>query len=92
MNGNNYLNIPGQPKNVFKYRDAKKTVKIKWYTNSEDTKFQQRGGDNILKYTPRPRGPAKRVQTPPESFNLFFSKEIIDKIVTYTNQNIKPDI
>ena len=65
-------------------------MKIKWHTNSKDTKLQQLGTENILKNTPEPRGPAKRVQTPLESFNLFFSKEMIDNIVKYTNQNIKP--
>ena len=50
-------------------------MKIKWHTNSEDTKLQQHGAENILKHTPGPRGPAKRVETPLELFNLFFSKE-----------------
>ena len=65
-------------------------MKIKWHNNSEDTKLQQRGAKNILKHTPRPHGPAKRVQTPLESFSLFFSKEMINNTVKYTNQNIKP--
>ena len=92
MNENNYLDIPGQPKKVFRYQDAKKTMKIKWHTNSEDTKLQQHGAKNILKHTPGPRGSAKRVQTPLESFNLFFSKEMVDNIVKHTNENIKPAI
>ena len=90
MNENNYLDIPGQPKKVFRYQDTKKTIKIKWHPNSEDTKLQQCGSNNILKHTPGSRGPGKSVQTPLESFNLFFSKEMIDNIVKYTNQNIKP--
>ena len=67
-------------------------MKIKWHTNSEDTKLQQRGAKNILKHTPGLHGPAKRVQTSLESFNLLFSKEMINNIVKYTNQNIKPAI
>ena len=81
MNVNNYLDIPGQLKKVFRFQDVKKTMKIKWHANSEDTKLQQRGDENILKHTPRPRGPAKGVQAPLESFNLFFPKEMIDNIV-----------
>ena len=61
-------------------------MKIKWHTNSEDTKLQQRGAENILKHTPGPCGPVKSVQAPLELFNLFFSKEMIDNIVKYTNQ------
>ena len=45
-----------------------------------------------MKHAPGPRGPAKRVQTSLESFSLFFSKKMIDNIVKYTNQNIKPAI
>ena len=71
---------------------CKKTLKIKWHTNSEDTKLQQRRAEDIWKHTPELRGPAKRVQTPPESFNLFFSKEMINNFVEYNNQNIKPAI
>ena len=59
-------------------------MKIKWHANSEDTKLQQRGAENILKHTPGPRGPAKRVKARLESFNLFFSKEMINNIVKYT--------
>ena len=90
MNVNNYLDIPGQLKIVFRFQDAKKAMKIKWHTNSEDTKLQQRGVENILRHTPRPRGPAKGVQAPLESFSLFFPKEMINNIVKCTKQNIKP--
>ena len=40
MNKSNYVDIPGQPKKVFRCQDVKKTMKIKWRTNSEDTKLQ----------------------------------------------------
>ena len=40
MNKSNYLDMAGQPKKVFRCQDVKKTMKIKWRTNSEDTKLQ----------------------------------------------------
>ena len=45
---------------------------------------------NILRHIPGPRGVAKRVQTPLESFKLFFTNEMVDMIVRYTNDYIQP--
>ena len=45
---------------------------------------------NILRHIPGPQGVAKRVQTPLESFKLFFTNEMVDMIVRYTNDCIQP--
>ena len=45
---------------------------------------------NILRHIPGLRGVAKRVQTPLELFKLFFTNEMVDMIVRYTNDCIQP--
>ena len=44
---------------------------------------------NILKNVPGPRGAAKYVQTPIESFRLFFTGEMVNDFVGYTNDVIR---
>ena len=44
----------------------------------------------ILKHKPGPASTAKQVETPLQSFNLFFTDEMLEKIVTYTNNSMEP--
>ena len=46
--------------------------------------------NNKRKIKPGPRGAAKSAKTSYDSFHLFFTNEIIEKIVKYTNQTIEP--
>ena len=83
------VDLPAQPDLIFSYTDAKKTVAINWNTNSENGNLQPRGAENILKNVLGLRGAVKYVQTPIESFRLFFTDEIVNNIVGYTNDVIR---
>ena len=50
-------------------------------TNPENGNLQLRGAENILKNVPGPRGAAKYLQTPIESFILFFTDGMVNNIV-----------
>ena len=63
---------------------------INWNTNPENGNLRPRGAENILKNVPGPRGAAKYVQTPIESFRVFFTDEMVNNIVGYTNDVIRP--
>ena len=65
-------------------------MKINWETIPSQQTLQPHGAVNILKHKPGPRGTAKQVQTPVLSFNLFFTDEMLEKVVTYTNNSIEP--
>ena len=54
---------------------------INWKTNGENVNLRPRDSENILKNLPDPRGTAKYVQTPTESFRLFFTDVIVNNIV-----------
>ena len=82
--------LPAQQKCCFKYMGAKKTVKIKWQTVYCEPTVQPRGTKNIVKNRPGRRGLTKRVKTPLELFKLFFTNEMLEKIVIYTNNSIEP--
>ena len=45
---------------------------------------------NISKNKPGPRGAIKQVQTPLEPLNLFFTDEMLEKVVKHTNSSIEP--
>ena len=47
---------------------------------------------NNLKHKPGPRGSAKQVQIPFQSFSLFFKDEMLEKVVTYTKNSIEPAV
>ena len=61
-----------------------------WNTNPENGKLRLRGAESILKIVPSPRGAASYLQTPIESFMLFFTEEMVNNIVGYTNDAIRP--
>ena len=67
-------------------------MKINWETIPSQQSLQQRGTMNILKHKPGPRGSAKQVQIPFQSFSLFFKDEMLEKVVTYTNNSIEPAV
>ena len=83
------VDLPAQPDLIFSYIDAKKIVTINCNTNSENRNLQPRGTENILKNVLGLRGAAKYVQTPIESFRLFFADEMVNNIVGYTNDVIR---
>ena len=87
-----YADLPPQPDLSFSYSDAKKTMQITWNAIPENGNLQHRGAQNILKNTPGPRGAAKYVQTPIEAFRLFFTDNMVNNIVRYTNYAIRPVI
>ena len=89
LDENKYIDLPVQRNRTFKYSDAKKTMEIKWETNPNQV-LHQRGAVNIMKHRPGPRGAAKRAQSPIEAFNLFFTDEMLEKVVMYTNNAIEP--
>ena len=73
LNETNYVDLPAQPDLSFSYTDARKTMPINWNTNPENRNLRLRRAENILKNVPSPRGTAKHIQTPIESFRLFFT-------------------
>ena len=89
LDDDKYIDLPNQESRVFKYTDAKKTMVINWETDGNQNFLRQRGTANIVKNKPGPRGIAKRAQTPIDSFNLFFTDKMIEKIVTHTNDVIE---
>ena len=73
LNETNYVDLPAQPDLSFSYTDARKTMPINWNTNPENRNLRLRRAKNILINVPSPRGTAKHIQTPIESFRLFFT-------------------
>ena len=65
-------------------------MNIDWETIPSQQLLQPRGVVNILKHKPRSSGTAKQAQVPLQSFNLFFTDEILEKVVTYTANSIEP--
>ena len=63
---------------------------INWNTNPENGSLRPRSTENILKNKPGLRRVAKYVQMPIESFRLFFTDKVVNKIVGYTNDVIRP--
>ena len=90
LDESNYVDLTAQPDLSFSYTDARKTMTINWNTNPENGNIRPRGKENIFKNVPGPRGAAKYVQTPIESFSLFFTDEMVNNIVGYTNDIIRP--
>ena len=90
LDESNYKHLPSHQKCTFKYSDAKKTMQLNWQTVPNEANLRQCYATNILRYIPGPRGVAKRLQTPLESFKLFFTNEMVDMIVRYTNCCIQP--
>ena len=73
LDATNYVDLPAQPDLSFSDTDARKTMPINWNTNPENRNLRLRRAENILKNVPSPRGTAKHIQTPIESFRLFFT-------------------
>ena len=90
LDEDSYFDLLAQRIDTFKYADATNTMKISRETISSQHLLQPNGTVNILKHTPGPRGTAKQVQSPLQSFNLFFTDEMLEQVVTYTNNSIKP--
>ena len=55
---------------------------INWNANPENGNLRPRGAENLVS---GPRGAAKHVQTPIESCRPFFTDEMVNNIVGYTN-------
>ena len=54
---------------------------INWNTNPENGNLRSRSAENILRNVPGPRGTANYVETPVESFRLFFTDEMVNNFV-----------
>ena len=54
---------------------------INWNTNPENGNLRSRSAENILKNVPGLRGTANYVETPIESFRLFFTDEMVNNFV-----------
>ena len=84
------VDLPVQPDLSFSYTGARRIMTINWNTDPENGNLRPRGAENILKNVPGPRSAAKYVQMPIESFRLFFTDEMVNSIVGYTNDVIQP--
>ena len=84
----NYENLPPQNKKTYIYQNAKKTITMKYSTVKEESRPKKRQTNNILRNAPGPRREAKRAKTPLEGFELFITRQMLEKIVIYTNKNI----
>ena len=89
LDESNYVDLPAQPDLSFSFTDARKTMTINWNTNPENGNLRPKSAENILKNVSGPRGAAKYVQTPIESFRLFFTGGMVYDIVGYTNDVIR---
>ena len=90
LNEDNYIDLPAQKKRTFQYADTANTMKINWETIPNQQSLQPHEGMNILKHKPGSRSTAKQVQIPLQSLNLFFTDEMLIKVLTYTNNSIEP--
>ena len=79
-----------KPDLSFSYTGARRIMTINWNTDPENGNLRPRGTENILKNVLGPRSAAKYVQMPIESFRLFFTDEMVNSIVGYTNDVIQP--
>lgn len=87
-----YCDLLAQRKRFCKYTDAKKPIKIKWWTVPRESLLQPRGAKNIMRNRHAPEGLTKRLKTSLELFKLFFTDEMLEKIILYTNNSIKPSL
>ena len=90
LNEDKFVDLRPQRKRIFKHADPKNTMNIDWDAIPSQQLLQPRGVVNILRQKPGPSGTAKRAQVPLQSFNLFFTDEILEKVVMYTTNSIEP--
>ena len=81
LDESNYADLLAQPDLSFSHTDARKTMTVNWNKNPENRNLLSRGAENILKNVSGPRGAAKYVQTPVDSFRLFFTDEMVNNII-----------
>ena len=84
-----YCDLLAQRKRFCKHTDAKKPIKIKWWTVPRELPLQPRGAKNIMRNRHTPEGLTKRLKTSLELFKLFFTDEMLEKIMFYTNNSIE---
>ena len=65
-------------------------MQVNWQTVSNEANLRECCAANILRHIPGPKGVAKRVRRLLESFKLFFTNEIVDMIVRFTNDCTHP--
>ena len=90
LNEDKFVDLRPQRKRIFKHADPKNTKNIDWEAIPSQQLLQPREVVNILRHKPGPSGTAKQAQVPLQSFNLFFTDEILEKVVTYTTNSIEP--
>ena len=83
----NFDSLPPQEQNVFHYSDAKGTFAKNWHTDKKRL-VGKAPARNVTTVRPVPRGDAKNVSNPLESFHLFVSDDVTNEIVTNTNNSI----
>ena len=85
-----YVDLTPQRPKIYTYTNAKKMMAVKWKTVKSDDSLgvNTTPVTNILKDKPGPHGAACRVRTSLDAFELYFTDEMLEKIVTYTNASI----
>lgn len=85
-----YVDLLPQRQITYPYTNVKKTIMAKWMTvkNNDSLGANTTPVASILKHIPGPRGAARRFRTTLDAFKLYFTEEMFEKIVTYTNKSI----
>ena len=79
--------LPPQEQNVFHYSDAESTFVMNWRTDKKSL-VGRVSACFVATVRPGPRGDAKNVSNPLESFHLFISDDMINQVVTNVNNSI----
>ena len=83
----NFDNLPPREQNVFHYSDAKGTFVMNWYTDKKSL-VRRAPACNVSTVRPAPRDDAKNFSNLSESFHLFISDDMMNEILTNTNNSI----
>ena len=83
----NFDNLPPREQNVFHYSHAKGTFVMNWYTDKKSL-LRRAPACNVSTVRPVSRDDAKNFSNLSESFHLFISDDMMNEILTNTNNSI----
>ena len=93
-NLDNFDDPPIQEVANYEYSDKKKTFVVKWHTTNNtpaDMQLDRRGrrsAENIARTKGGPTAASRNVENPVDSWELFFTDEILKMIIDSTNRKI----
>ena len=84
-----HLEVQDEENKSYTYTNADKKFTREWHTKKERGVSGRAANQKILRGAEAPRGRAKAVKTPVESFEFFITDEMMQDFVNNTNKNIR---